>query len=83
MSEPTPIERMSAYHASQDPDVKRKEKLAAMFKPNERSERLLKIRETDPAAFARFGPQVLMDVGHYKQQRDAANYKGDDHDDAA
>lgn len=78
-TKPTPIERMAAGHAANAEKQAREHKaeLAALFWPNERSERLLRIRETDPALFATFGPQALMQVGHYQQQRDAAGYTGD------
>ncbi len=82
---PTPMERMSAAHAANaDNQAKeRKAELVALFKPDERLEKLLRIRTSDSALFATFGPTVRISLGMYVQQREAAGYTGDDGDDAA
>jgi hypothetical protein len=82
MTKPTPMERISAYHAAQDyGEAKRKEKLAAIFKPSDRMERLIEMRVKDPAVLDSFGQATRIELGHYKQQRAAVAY--DPGDDAA
>ena len=77
---PTPLERMTTGYASRDYDQQRKEKLAAIFRPNDRMERLIEMRAKDPAILDRFDSSTRIELGLYQQQRDAANYEpeGDD-----
>ena len=79
-TKPTPMDLLAAGYAAKehDHDATRRAEMARLFRPDERMERLLTIQETDPAAFDRFGPTTLISVGHYKQQRDAAGYGGND-----
>jgi hypothetical protein len=49
----------------------RQRELAALFKPDDRCERLLYLKRTDPAAFKAFGASGLLAVGHYTEQKAA------------
>lgn len=68
-----PRRRLSdAYAAAgDDPGGKRRRRLAATHRPDERSERLLRLRRDDPAAFARLDPTTRMAVGHYEAAKAA------------
>ncbi len=42
-----------------------------MYKPDDRCERLLQLRASDPAAFKAFGASGLLQLGHYVEQKTA------------
>lgn len=44
------------------------------FLVNQRFERLLRLRETDPKTYAVFGPETVTALGFYEENRTAANY---------
>ncbi len=69
----TPREHLARGHDYGEPvhARERQRMLAAMFRPDERCERLLQLRATDPAAFRALGPTATLTVGHYDEQRAA------------
>lgn len=54
----------------------RNEKLAAGFRPNERQEALIRLRDRDPAAFAALPPATRMGAATYEAAKAAAESGG-------
>lgn len=54
----------------------RAEKVAGDFRPNATQERLLRLRETDPAAFAGLPPATRMGAAYYETAKEAAAATG-------
>lgn len=80
MTELTPRERMSAAYPTSGIDEKRKQKLAACFRPNHQMERLIEISAEDPDVLETFSTDTRVSFGYYKQQRAAAGYTGEGDD---
>lgn len=81
----TPNARMAAGYLAADDQRAREQtaQLAAEFRPDPRLERLIRLRQTDPKGFARFGPETTIALGYYESRRTAAGYEGASDDDAA
>ncbi len=69
----TVVDYLSRGYRATEKDLAkaRQRELAALFKPDERCERLLHLKRTDPAAFQAFGAAGLLTVGHYAEQKAA------------
>lgn len=68
---------------AQDLDRQRTARLAATYKLNTRMEKLIALRQADPAAFARLDVSARVAVGYYEGSKQAAEQMEADHDDAA
>jgi hypothetical protein len=45
--------------------------LAGLFRSDERCERLLRLKASDPAVFAALGAGARISIGHYSETKDA------------
>lgn len=64
-------QRLSAAYAKQDVGARRRRSLAASFKEDGRLEQLSRLKETDPAVYARLSVVTRMAVGMYLQAKEA------------
>ncbi len=83
--EPIPFEILSGgYAASTVADDKRKRKIAASFRPNPHYERVLELKQRDPAAYAKLDTATTMGAAMYEQAKQIAEEVNDgDSDEAA
>ncbi len=85
MTKLTPLETLSrGYQASTEVGAKRRRKIAASFRVDPRSERILELKQRDPAAYARLDSATRTSVAMYEQAKQvAAEVNGGNHDEAA
>lgn len=81
---PTPIERVTAgYQASTEVDDKRRRKIAAAFRVDPRSERILELKHRDPAAYARLDVVTRTGAALYEQAKQIVQEVNDGDNDTA
>ncbi len=84
MTKLTPLETLSrGYQASTEVGAKRRRKIAASFRVDPRSERILELKHRDPAAYARLDSATRSGVAMYEQARQIAQEVNDGDDDEA
>ena len=66
MSKPNPTEILSDAYASAGPDERRRRKVASAHRPNPHYERLLSIRENDPATWEKLDQTTRSAVALYE-----------------
>lgn len=68
----TPMERLAAGYDATGADTKRRDRLARIYRPDPMLERLIALRASDPARYARaLTPDLQIGLGLYEAQKAA------------